>query len=188
MWRHQKSRSVWVKQALNTCRWLVNVLVTWHVSYKITTLPLSSDGSTLRLWCPVDWGGPIFSLDRSLSCLSFSLLDPDVRSRDLLSRFSFSSLRSSEVDSLLDFDVDFSRLWLRLVESLKYINIYTLEFRQNDTVHLFFFKNFFNQGSKWFCTTIRTWWLPKTSKKPPESHQVYMVVQKRKLKPHKLLF
>ena len=32
--------SVCVKQALNTCRWLVNVLVTWHVSYKITTLLL----------------------------------------------------------------------------------------------------------------------------------------------------
>ena len=38
MWRHQKSRSVCVKQALNTRRWLVNALVTWHVSYKITTL------------------------------------------------------------------------------------------------------------------------------------------------------
>ena len=38
MWRHQKTRSVCVKQALNTRRWLVNALVTWHVSYKITTL------------------------------------------------------------------------------------------------------------------------------------------------------
>ena len=38
MWRHQKSRSVCVKQALNTRHWLVNALVTWHVSYKITTL------------------------------------------------------------------------------------------------------------------------------------------------------
>ena len=37
MWRHQKSRSICVKQALNTRRWLVNALVTWHVSYKITT-------------------------------------------------------------------------------------------------------------------------------------------------------
>ena len=34
MWRHQKSRSVCVKQAL------VDALVTWHVSYKITTLPI----------------------------------------------------------------------------------------------------------------------------------------------------
>ena len=38
MWLHQKTRSVCVKQALNTRRWLVNALVTWHVSYKITTL------------------------------------------------------------------------------------------------------------------------------------------------------
>ena len=38
VWRHQKSCSVCVKQALNTHHWLVNVLVTWHVSYKITTL------------------------------------------------------------------------------------------------------------------------------------------------------
>ena len=35
-------RSVCVKQALNTRRWLVNVLVTWHVSYKITTLHIFS--------------------------------------------------------------------------------------------------------------------------------------------------
>ena len=34
---------VCVKQALNTCRWLVNALVTWHVSYKITTLFHSPD-------------------------------------------------------------------------------------------------------------------------------------------------
>ena len=33
-----ETRSVCVKQALNTRHWLVNVLVTWHVSYKITTL------------------------------------------------------------------------------------------------------------------------------------------------------
>ena len=33
-----ETRSVCVKQALNTRRWLVNALVTWHVSYKITTL------------------------------------------------------------------------------------------------------------------------------------------------------
>ena len=33
-----ESHSVCVKQALNTRRWLVNALVTWHVSYKITTL------------------------------------------------------------------------------------------------------------------------------------------------------
>ena len=33
-----ETRSVCVKQALNSCRWLVNALVTWHVSYKITTL------------------------------------------------------------------------------------------------------------------------------------------------------
>ena len=33
-----ETRSVCVKQALNTRRWLVNVLVMWHVSYKITTL------------------------------------------------------------------------------------------------------------------------------------------------------
>ena len=30
--------SVCVKQALNTRRWLVKALVTWHVSYKVTTL------------------------------------------------------------------------------------------------------------------------------------------------------
>ena len=41
MWRHQKSRSVCVKQALNTRLRLVNTLVTWHVSYKITTLIIS---------------------------------------------------------------------------------------------------------------------------------------------------
>ena len=35
-----ETRSVCIMQALNTCRWLVNALVTWHVSYKITTLPL----------------------------------------------------------------------------------------------------------------------------------------------------
>ena len=34
-----ETRSVCVKQALNTRRWLVNGMVTWHVSYKITTLP-----------------------------------------------------------------------------------------------------------------------------------------------------
>ena len=33
-----ETRSVCVKQALNTCSWLVNALVTWQVSYKITTL------------------------------------------------------------------------------------------------------------------------------------------------------
>ena len=33
-----KCRSVCVKQALNTRRWLVDVVVTWHSSYKITTL------------------------------------------------------------------------------------------------------------------------------------------------------
>ena len=33
-----ETRSVCVKQALTTCRWLVNALVTWHVSYKNTTL------------------------------------------------------------------------------------------------------------------------------------------------------
>ena len=33
-----ESRSVCVKHNLNTHRWLVNALVTWHVSYKITTL------------------------------------------------------------------------------------------------------------------------------------------------------
>ena len=38
MWLHQKTSSVCVKQALNTRLWLVNALVTWHVSYKITTL------------------------------------------------------------------------------------------------------------------------------------------------------
>ena len=38
VWRHQKTRSVCVKQALNTRRWLVNALVTWHVSYRIMTL------------------------------------------------------------------------------------------------------------------------------------------------------
>ena len=40
MWHHQitSSRSVCVKQALNTYRWLVNALVTWHVSHKITAL------------------------------------------------------------------------------------------------------------------------------------------------------
>ena len=38
VWRHQKTCSACVKQALNTRHWLVNALVTWHVSYKITTL------------------------------------------------------------------------------------------------------------------------------------------------------
>ena len=33
-----ETHSVCVKQALNTHCWLVNVLVTWHVSYKIKTL------------------------------------------------------------------------------------------------------------------------------------------------------
>ena len=43
VWSHQKSRSICVKQALNTRRWLINALVMWHVSYKITTLfPWSS--------------------------------------------------------------------------------------------------------------------------------------------------
>ena len=32
VWPHQKSRSVCVKQALNTRCWLVNALVTWHAS------------------------------------------------------------------------------------------------------------------------------------------------------------
>ena len=38
VWRHQKTCSVCVKQALNTRPWLVNALVKWHVSYKVTTL------------------------------------------------------------------------------------------------------------------------------------------------------
>ena len=38
MWRHQKSCFICVRQVLNTRRSLVNALVTWHVSYKITTL------------------------------------------------------------------------------------------------------------------------------------------------------
>ena len=38
MWRHQKSCSASVKQALNTRPWLVNALVTWHDSYKVRTL------------------------------------------------------------------------------------------------------------------------------------------------------
>ena len=33
-----ETRSVCVKHNLNTRRWLVNALVTWHVSYKIMTL------------------------------------------------------------------------------------------------------------------------------------------------------
>ena len=33
-----ETRSYAVKKALNTRRWLVHVVVTWHVSYKITTL------------------------------------------------------------------------------------------------------------------------------------------------------
>ena len=37
-----ETRSVCVKQSLNTRRWLVNALVEWHVSYKVTTL---HDGS-----------------------------------------------------------------------------------------------------------------------------------------------
>ena len=36
--RSSETCSVCVKQALNTRRWLLNALVTWHVSYKITTL------------------------------------------------------------------------------------------------------------------------------------------------------
>ena len=48
MWRHQKTRSVCVKQALNTRRWLVNALVTWNVSYKITTLLLVHISSLCR--------------------------------------------------------------------------------------------------------------------------------------------
>jgi len=44
--KSSETRSVWFKQALNTRRWLVNALVTWHVSYKITTLLDNSKGST----------------------------------------------------------------------------------------------------------------------------------------------
>ena len=44
VWCHLKSRSVCVKQTLNTRCWLVNALVTWHISYKIMTLlPLKWD-------------------------------------------------------------------------------------------------------------------------------------------------
>ena len=44
-----ETRSVCVKHNLNTRHWLVNALVTWHVSYKITTLTwtASSDMRTL---------------------------------------------------------------------------------------------------------------------------------------------
>ena len=42
--------SVCVKQALNTCRWLVNVLVTWHVSYKIMTLLCTFDHQFFGIW------------------------------------------------------------------------------------------------------------------------------------------
>ena len=47
--------SICVKQALNTRRWLVNELVTWHVSYKITTLPLPN--SDRMDWSVNIWGG-----------------------------------------------------------------------------------------------------------------------------------
>ena len=59
MWRHQKTCSVCVKQALNTRRWLVNALVTWHVSYKITTLHTYKTGQGIQQTCYC-WKIPTF--------------------------------------------------------------------------------------------------------------------------------
>ena len=50
--------SVCVKQALNTRCWLVNVLVTWHVSYKITTLLLV--GNFWSIFDPSELGSNTF--------------------------------------------------------------------------------------------------------------------------------
>ena len=59
-------RSVCVKQALNTRRWLVNALVTWHVSFKITTTIFLCQNwcqISVRIFCVLpgtknlQWGG-----------------------------------------------------------------------------------------------------------------------------------
>ena len=71
MWRHQKSRSVCVKQALNTRRWLVNALVAWHISYKITTV---------RWICANVWKWPNCpTLFKSLNAVPSILLDTYVK-------------------------------------------------------------------------------------------------------------
>ena len=63
------------------------------------------------------------------------------------------------------------RFWCRLFTTLTsasrvpkiYQYLYSRVVTEQNCTYSFFL-NFFNQGSEWFCTTIRTWWLPATSK------------------------